>query len=332
MSLGYGKCIILQLKDYEVRSLIWLNKLSFSQWSCSFKNKSPILWWITVLNFIVLWHLLKYLLETHYFFPSIPNRQFRAKSTTDLPLTGDADTQQGNVLGLFWKQESVLFQCLSHKLKTLKCSHGTWNVCQHTAPEPNTSSNSLVWPHAPSSSSLTNSSSSKNHSHTAGPWPLEGLSHFISAPAGSGSTQLKQVVAMPKKSSFTHCSLQYKIKPIELLSRLHCGWMTGILHLITCLLTKTSAWWKPALNCLLAFNLEAKDKTLKNHLIITESERKKWSIWRNFYVIWGKILQFKIFTWTYFFSKSLNVEVICRKSGNGQKRHIHLNNKLYTYS
>lgn len=29
------------------------------------------------------------------------------------------------------------------------------------------------------------------------------------------------------------------------------------------------------------------------------------------------------------FSKSLNVEVICRKSGNGQKRHIHLNNKLY---
>lgn len=31
MSLGYGKCIILQLKDYEVRSLIWLNKLSFSQ-------------------------------------------------------------------------------------------------------------------------------------------------------------------------------------------------------------------------------------------------------------------------------------------------------------
>lgn len=29
------------------------------------------------------------------------------------------------------------------------------------------------------------------------------------------------------------------------------------------------------------------------------------------------------------FRKSLNVEVIYRKSGNGQKRHIHLNNKLY---
>lgn len=163
------------------------------------------------------------------------------------------------------------------------------------------------------------------------PWPLEGLSHFISAQAGSGSTQLKQVVAMPKTVLHT-LFFTNKIKDIELLSRLHCGWMTGILHLITCLLTKTSVWWKPALNCLLAFNLEAKDKTLKNHLIITESERKKWSIWRNFYVIWGKVLLFKIFTWTYFFSKSLNVEVICRKSGNGQKRHIHLNNKLYIYS
>lgn len=71
------------------------------------------------------------------------------------------NTRQGNVLELFWEQESVWVQCLSHKLKP------SWNV--KCLPTHSTRSNDLVRLHAPSSSSLTNSSSSKNHSNTAGP-------------------------------------------------------------------------------------------------------------------------------------------------------------------
>lgn len=41
------------------------------------------------------------LLETTLFFPSIPNKQFRAKSTTDpdLPLMGDAEYMAGKRVG-----------------------------------------------------------------------------------------------------------------------------------------------------------------------------------------------------------------------------------------
>lgn len=150
------------------------------------------------------------LARNYIIFPSIPNRQFRAKSTTDFPLTGDADTRRETCWGSFGNKSQFYSNAwvINSKPSSVVTEHEMFanTLLQNLTREAMVWSDSTSLLHLYSLIPLL-----QRTTHTLlDPWPLEGLFHFISAQTGSGSTQLKQVVAMPKnRPSYT---VLYNIK------------------------------------------------------------------------------------------------------------------------